>query len=346
MEKETFGIIGTGSIARTHAAAVKSIDGAELTACYNHNPEKGRTFAAEQGCRSYDSLDDFLAADDISTVIITTPSGAHLDVAIRAMEAGHDVMIEKPLEVTSARCREIAECADRTGRRVGVIFQNRYFSSVQLLKKTLEEGRFGRIILANASLPIFRSQAYYDSADWRGTFALDGGGVLMNQGIHTIDLLQYLAGDVSSVSAYTGCLAHERIEVEDTAVIALEYASGAMGTISATTCDHPGFPRRIELYGTEGSAVLENEILKVWSFRDETADDELIREKYSQPEAALAENNGPGIDCICHRREYLDFITSRRKGIPFSIDGAEGAKAVRIIEAAYESASSGKRVLI
>lgn len=343
---ENFAIAGTGGIAKTHAAAIKSIEGAALTACYNHNREKGLTFAAEQDCRFYDSLDGFLSAGDIDTVVITTPSGAHLDIAIQAMERGLDVMIEKPLEVTSARCRAIAECAERTRRRVGVIFQNRYFSSVQLIRKALAEGRFGRLVLANASLPIFRSQAYYDSAAWRGTTTLDGGGVLMNQGIHTIDLLLYLAGDAVSVSAYTGCLSHERIEVEDTAVIALQYTSGAMGTISATTSDYPGFPRRIELYGTEGSAVLENEILKVWSFKTETAEDSIIREKYSQPEASFVENNGPGIDCICHRREYIEFIEAKKNGSSFPIDAEEGTRAVRIIEAAYESAASGKCVLI
>lgn len=346
MKSERFGIIGTGIIAKTHAKAIMSIEEASLTACYNHNAEKGMAFAKEHGCRCYDSLDDLLSSADIDTIVITTPSGVHLDDAIAAMETGHDVIIEKPLEVTGERCQRIIECAERTKRRVGVIFQNRYFSSVQLLKKTIEEGRFGRLVLANATLPIFRSQAYYDSAAWRGTFALDGGGVLMNQGIHTIDLLQYLAGDVVSVSAYTGCLAHERIEVEDTAVISLEYASGAMGTISATTADYPGYPRRIELYGTDGSAVLENEILKEWNFRDENAEDELIREKYSDAEAAFAENNGPGVDCICHRREYLEFIKAKREGMPFSIDGVEGAKAVRIIESAYESAATGKRVLL
>ena len=341
---ETFAIVGTGGIAKTHASAIKSIKEATLLACYNHNTEKAKAFAKEFSCTSYDSLDELLGDKRIDTIVITTPSGAHLDTAIKALESGHDIMVEKPLEVTLERCNEINEVAKRCNRRVGVIFQNRYFSSIQEVKKALTEGRFGTLVLASAVLPVFRSQAYYDSAPWRGTKKLDGGGVLMNQGIHTVDLMQYLAGDVSSLSAYTALLTHENIEVEDTASIALKFTSGALGSITATTSAYSGYPRRIELYGTEGSVILENELITRWDFKVEKEEDALIKERYSKSEASFTSNNSPDVDYMCHKREYEDYISSKRDNKPFTLDGVEGEKAVRIIEAIYKSAKEGRSI--
>ena len=193
-------------------------------------------------------------------------------------------------------------------------------------------------------LPVFRSQAYYDSAPWRGTKKLDGGGVLMNQGIHTVDLMQYLAGDVSSLSAYTALLTHENIEVEDTASIALKFTSGALGSITATTSAYSGYPRRIELYGTDGSVILENELITRWDFKVEKEEDALIKERYSKSEASFTSNNSPDVDYMCHKREYEDYISSKRDNKPFTLDGVEGEKAVRIIEAIYKSAKEGRSI--
>ncbi len=200
---------------------------------------------------------------------ICSPSGAHLDPALAAAKAGKHVVVEKPLEITTARCDEIIQATDAAGVKLGVTFQSRFHQASQLLKQAMVEGRFGTVTLGDAYVKWFRSQQYYDSGAWRGTWKLDGGGALMNQAIHSVDLLLWLMGDVVEVHARTATMTHQRIEVEDVAVATLQFRSGALGVIEATTTAYPGSLKRIEICGSGGMAVLEEEDLKQWQFLNE-----------------------------------------------------------------------------
>ena len=256
MKKLGFGIIGLGAIADFHARAIKELDGCELVNCYHYREERANEFAKKHGCTAYTDLDKFLADDRLDIVAIATPSGAHLDGALAAAKAKKHVIIEKPLEITKDRCTQIINACKEHNVKLAGIFQSRFFDSSKILKEAIEKGRFGKIVMSDAQVKWFRSQAYYDSAAWRGTWALDGGGALMNQSIHAIDLLLWLVGDVSEVFAFADTLSHERIEVEDTAVAVLRFNSGAMGVIEGTTSAHTGVLERFEMPGPKGKGVL------------------------------------------------------------------------------------------
>ena len=341
MDKIKFGIIGTGMIASTHAMALKEISDAELTACYDINPERAKSFAEKNGCKAFSDLDAFLSA--VNTVTITTPSGAHLDVALQAMDHGKNVVIEKPLEVTVARCKELIGKAKEKNVVLSGIFQSRFHDAPRLIKNALEEGRFGKVVLIDAQIKWYRSQEYYDSVPWHGTKKLDGGGALMNQGIHAIDLLSWFGGDVDTVSGECRTLAHTNIEVEDTAAAVLTFKSGALGVIEGTTSSWPGFFKRIEVSGTEGSAILEEESLKFWSFKNERPEDEEIRQKYSSLVTSGGGASDPkAISYHGHKKVFEDVIDAIKTGRKPLITGEEAMKSVAIIEAVYKSSDEKK----
>jgi predicted dehydrogenase len=336
-----FGLIGTGNIAGFHAEAIKQVPEAQLVAAFSRgNPGP---FAEKHGCAAVTSLEELLARRDVDAVCITTPSGAHADPAIAAMRAGKHVLCEKPLEISPARVDDILSCAKETGRILAAVFQSRFGQGAQTVKHAVDAGRFGRITLASAYIKWWRSQEYYDSGAWRGTWELDGGGALMNQGIHAIDLLQWLVGMPIEVKATTALLAHERIAVEDTAVAALKYASGALGVIEGATSVFPGWNKRIEISGDKGSVILEDDTIKFWKFAEETPDDEQIRSG-----AGGGANIGGGvanpmaISTEGHRRQIEDLCHAIREGRQPAIPGSDARKSVSLIHAIYESAKSGK----
>lgn len=228
-----FGIIGLGMIAEFHARAIAAMEEAVLVACFSRDQAKAEAFCATHGGTAYSDLDAFLAHDGLELVTICTPSGAHLEPTLAAAAAGKHVVCEKPLEVTTARVDEMIEACAHAGTMLTGIFPRRFNPATALLKQAVAEGRFGTINLADVYVKWWRTQEYYDSGAWRGTWALDGGGALMNQSIHTIDLLIHIMGDVKSVRAETRLLAHDGIEVEDTAVALLEFESGALGVLQA-----------------------------------------------------------------------------------------------------------------
>ena len=209
-DKVKFGIIGTGAIATMHAKAISESCNAELVAVYDQITERAQQFAEKYNVRAVANFEDFLADKEVEAVTIATPTGIHGKVAVPAALAGKHVLCEKPLDVTTDKVDEIIAAADKTGVLLMSVFQARFGQNVALIKKAIEAGRFGKIVLASAQCKWFRDQQYYDSATWRGTWALDGGGALMNQSIHTIDLLLYLNGDVEEVSAMAGTLSHHR----------------------------------------------------------------------------------------------------------------------------------------
>ncbi len=345
--KQGFGIIGTGLIAKHHAKALSGVPNAYVAAVCSRNEQRAASFAEEFSCKPYNDVKKMLSDPNVSIVSICTPSGTHLDSVIACAEAGRHVIVEKPLEITLERCDAAIEVAQKHGVYLGVVFQSRYFEAASLVKKAIDDGRFGNMVLGDAYVKWFRSQAYYDDGGWKGTKQLDGGGALINQSIHAIDLLQWYMGKVESVSGYVGVRGHERIDVEDNAAAALHFASGAFGVIEGSTAVYPGFLKRIEICGTAGSAVLEEEDLKTWSFSEELPEDNEIRRKYG----AATETGGGVADPAAigtegHRRQFVDFIHAVESKKPYLLDGVEARKSVAIILAIYESSETGRSVKV
>src|SRR5579885_1886337 len=272
-EKLRFAIVGCGVIGPLHAQALASLPDAELVAVADHTTERAQRLAAQYGARAYTDMDEMLASEQLDVVTICTPSGLHGEHACRAMRAGRHVIVEKPREIRQEAIDEMLRVQQEQGVKLAVISQHRFDPAVRQVRGLIDDGAFGRLVLGHAQIPWWRSQAYYDSGDWRGTWRLDGGGILMNQSIHQIDLLQWMMGPVKSIAAYTDTLVH-RMETEDVAVAVLRFANGALGTISGTTGAYPGTSARVEIYGDKGSALIENDklvYLRVAKDEQETA---------------------------------------------------------------------------
>ncbi len=337
-------IVGCGMIAKFHARAIAELKGSKLVACHSRSLEKATEFASAFGGTPYDDLSKMLANPAVDVVTICTPSGGHLEPGVAAARAGKHVLVEKPLEVTTARCDRLIAACTNSGVELGTIFPSRFHKSAQLLKNAVDQNRFGTVSMAAAYVKWFRTQAYYDSGKWRGTWKLDGGGALMNQAIHSVDLLLWLMGPVKSVSAMTALRAHERIEVEDAATAILEFESGALGTIEATTAAYPGTLKRIEIAGSIGSATLQEEAITQWSFEKPSKSDLKILEQMSSNTTGGGAADPTAIGHQAHRDLFANFLQGIKKGQPCSIDGTEGRKSVELIAAIYKSAKSGKRV--
>ncbi|MEX1049059.1 MAG: Gfo/Idh/MocA family oxidoreductase [Akkermansiaceae bacterium] len=339
-----FGIVGTGAIGRFHAEAVRAMDGGTLHSVYNHRPQSAAALAAEFGVRAYSDLADFLADPALDVVTVATPSGAHLDPALAALRAGKHVICEKPLEISTERIDILIDAAAAAGKTLAAILNRRFNPAMTAFKAACDGERFGTVVSASCYVKWFRDQAYYDSADWRGTLALDGGGALMNQAIHTIDALLYLAGPVKSVQAATSCLAHERIEVEDLGVALLEFQSGARGVIEGSTCawSKQGHPARVQVCGTEGSVFLADEAFEVWEFKNELPQDARILETLMRGGGAgLGANDPKAIQFFQHQRNFEDVAGAIRDGRVPPTSASEARKAVALIQAIYQSAATG-----
>ncbi|MGQ9616885.1 MAG: Gfo/Idh/MocA family protein [Spirochaetota bacterium] len=339
------GVIGTGLVAEIHARAIKSVKDAKLVSVLSRSEERAKEFSRKYACKGYSSEKDFFNDPEIQIVSICTPSGFHMEPALKAIESGRHVVIEKPLEITLKRCDVIIDMAEKKGVRVTGIFQSRFYESSQILKKAIDSGRFGRLVLGDAYVKWYRTQEYYDKGGWKGTKKFDGGGALMNQSIHAIDLLQWFMGHVKSVQAFKGILGHERIEVEDTAVAAVEFSNGSYGVIEGSTAVFPGFFKRIEISGTQGTAILEEEDLRFWKFSKQSDEDEEIRRKYGRRTKSGGGAADPGaIGIEGHQKQFQQFIDALKENKPPSIDAYEAKKAVAIVLAIYKSAEEGKKV--
>lgn len=340
-----FGIIGCGMIAGFHSKAIADIRGAKLVACFDAFPAAADRLAQQTGCKAYHDLDAMLADPQVTVVSICTPSGAHLEPALAAAKAGKHVIVEKPLEVTLKRCDKIIEACEKSGVVLSTIFPSRFHESSQLLKRAVDEGRFGRLTMGDAYVKWYRTQEYYDSGKWRGTWQLDGGGALMNQAIHSVDLLTWLMGPVKAITAVTGTLAHERIEVEDVAVATLQFENGAVGVLEATTAAYPGALKRIEISGSDGSAVLEEEDIKQWSFRKETkADKKLLERMTGKTQTGGGAADPSAIGHHGHTLLFKDTLKAIDTGAKPLIDGHEGRRSVEIILGVYKAAETGRVV--
>jgi predicted dehydrogenase len=264
---------------------------------------------------------------------------------VAAAKAGKHVVVEKPLEITAERCdRIIAACAENRVK-LCTIFPSRFADANRTLKAAVDAGRFGRMTLGETTCKWWRSQAYYDEGGWKGTQALDGGGALMNQAIHNVDLLLWLMGPATRVCGFTAMLAHERIEVEDTAVACLQFANGALGVIQATTSVHPGLPKTVAVHGDHGTAVVEQEDILRWELTPETLEDKAIRERFAvKVNASGGASNPAAISHHGHARQLADFVRAIHSDTAPPVDGREGRRAVALIEAIYRSAATGRAV--
>lgn len=340
-----FGIIGCGMIANFHAKAIADVKGGKLVACFDNFPAAADKLAASTGCKAYHKLDDMLADPAVQVVTIGTPSGAHMEPAVAAAKAGKHVIVEKPLEITLKRCDAIIKACEKAGTKLATIFPSRFHDSSQSLKKAVESGRFGKLTLGDAYVKWFRTQAYYDSGKWRGTWELDGGGALMNQAIHSVDLLTWLMGPVVEIRAQMATLAHERIAVEDTAVATLRFANGALGTIEASTAAFPGYLKRIELHGDAGSAAIEEEDIVKWDFAKADKKDKGIVEAMAQRKSGGGGASDPtAIGHHGHAKQFQDLADAIKKDRVPSVDGHEGRRSVEIILGIYKAAETGKAV--
>ena len=309
--------------------------------------ETKEQFAEKFKVRAVTDFESFLADKEVEAVTIATPTGIHGKVAIPAALAGKHILCEKPLDVTVSKVDELIDACDKSGVLLMSVFQSRFVKNVALIKKAIQDGRFGKIVLASSQCKWFRTQEYYDSATWRGTWALDGGGALMNQSIHTIDLLLYLNGDVDEITAATATITHTGIEVEDNAVAILKFKNGSMGTIEASTSCAPGFPRRVEISGSMGSVVMEDNKIIRWQFVNEEPGDEEIRKNGGIDEHISGGGFGDpmAISSNGHRvqiEDLADAILQKKSEVELS--GREGRRAVELICGIYESARTGKPV--
>jgi UDP-N-acetyl-2-amino-2-deoxyglucuronate dehydrogenase len=340
-----FGIIGVGMIADFHAQAIAHTRGGKLIGVASRNSDNARAFADKHKLPfATTSVDELLARPDIHVICVTTPSGAHLEPALAAVRAGKHLVVEKPIEINTQRADELLRAADAAGVRVSPIFQARFGEGARTIKAAIDAGRFGRLVLASAYVKWHRSRKYYSG--WKGSLKLDGGGALINQAIHGIDLLQWFAGMPAEVFCWKTRRVYEHIEAEDTATASLKYPGGALGAIEACTAAWPGWQRRIEICGETGSAMLEDDHISHWDFRDERPGDEAIRAK--KVDAKMRSGAGaPGaISFEGHRRQIQDLIDAVRENRPVAIDGHEARKAVALIQALYASSERGVPVAL
>lgn len=346
MARIGFGIVGCGMIAAFHARAIGDIRGAKVVALFTSNREHGEKISEiVGGCPIYTDYEKFLKAPGLDIVNICTPSGAHLEPATQAAGAGKHVVVEKPLEVTLARCDRLIAACRKHGVQLCTIFPSRFSPANQALKEAVGEGRFGRLTLGDSYVKWWRTQQYYDSGGWRGTWRLDGGGAYMNQAIHNVDLLQWFMGEVAEVTAFTGTLAHERIEVEDTGVAAVRFQNGALGVIEATTSAFPGLLKKTELHGTQGSAIVEQDDILLWQFEPAARKDAAIRKRFARRVGGGGGASDPkAISYRGHYEQLRDFVRAVQTGDQPLVDGEEGRKSVEIILAIYQAARTGRAV--
>jgi UDP-N-acetyl-2-amino-2-deoxyglucuronate dehydrogenase len=332
------GLIGGGNITETHARAARAIPGVEISAMHGTNAEKVARLSREHGGTPYHDYDAFLQHRPMDLVILGSPSGLHATQGIAAARQGLHVLTEKPIEVTTARADALIEAAKQSNVKLGVIFQDRTKPHIRQLKTWLDQGLLGKPLFVDARVKWYRPPEYYASSRWRGTLALDGGGALINQGVHTIDLLLWLLGDVVRVQARTATLLH-KIEAEDTTAAILEFACGALGMFHATTAAYPGYPRRVEITGTEGTVIFEHDRLIVANLKNATAaaiEPAPLDENQSASSATVSDFRG-------HQAILEDFLQAIQMNRAPVCDGLEGRRSLALIESIYRAAKTPEK---
>jgi predicted dehydrogenase len=330
--KISIGLIGGGNITDTHARVVRAVAGAEVAAIYGTNSEKVQRLTKEHGVAAYTDLDLFLAHRPMDMVVVGSPSGLHAAQGIAAVRKGLHVLVEKPIDITTERADAFIVEADKAGVKLGVIFQDRLKPGIRRLKESIDQGALGKPILADARVKWYRPPEYYAGSRWRGTWSLDGGAALINQGIHTVDVLLWLFGDVARVKAVRKTIIH-KIEGEDTLAALLEFKNGAIGVLQAATSIYPGYPRRIELTGSEGTMILEQDRLIEARLRDNRSAavfTETMDENPSSSSPVVSDHRA-------HQAALEDFIRALETNSRPACDGYEGRRSLALIEAIYKN---------
>jgi UDP-N-acetyl-2-amino-2-deoxyglucuronate dehydrogenase len=343
MKKWNFGIVGAGVIAGFHARAIGDLPNAKLAGVCDPVREKAAALADKFGCRVFKDYDEMARSGEVDVLTIATPSGLHLGPVVAAAENKKHVVCEKPLEITLERIDRMIAAHKKAGTLLGGIFQNRFKDAMQPLRQAAAEQRFGKITSAVVCVPWWRTDAYYTNT-WHGTWKLDGGGALMNQAIHTIDMLCDLMPPVESVMGFADHVGHPQIETEDTAVAALRFTTGAMGLIYGTTASWPGRFMRFEITGTAGTAVYEEDSLTVWKFLNEKPEDKDIIARFGTVKGTGGGSDPAAINYENHTRNFRAFLDALDKGADFEITGAEARKSVQLILAIYKSAQEKRLV--
>ncbi len=334
------GLIGGGNITETHARAALALPGVEIAAIYGTNTEKVARLSREYGGKPYSDFEQFLAHKPMEMVAIGSPSGEHAAQGVAAARRGLHVLTEKPLDISTERADALISEAEKAGVKLGVFFQDRSKPDILRVKHAIDSGALGKPILADARVKWYREPDYYAKSRWRGTRALDGGGALINQGVHTVDILLWLFGDVASVQASCKTALHP-IEVEDTLVALLEFRNGALGTLQATTSVFPGYPRRLELSGSEGTLIIEQDRLLAADLRNPPAD--LLRSSQADKNASAS---SPVVsDFRGHQSVLEDFLKAIETNTVPRCDGREGRRSVALVEDIYEACRTGKKVV-
>jgi predicted dehydrogenase len=339
ISKLRFAIVGCGVIAPTHARSIQELPDAELVALCDIHPEKAQALADKYPAEVYNDFDEMVKSIPFDVVCVCTPSGLHADIGMAAARAGKHVIVEKPMDITLEKADALIQACHEAGVRLSIISQHRFDPAIQALKKAVKENRLGQLNFGGSHTKWYRSQDYYDSGDWRGTWQMDGGGALINQSIHYVDLLQYIMGPVAELHGYCATRAHTRIEVEDVAVAAVKFRSGALGLLEGTTSAYPGFCARLDIYGSEGSAVIENDQMTGWHMKNGDP-----RPVEVEATGFIGGTSSKDFWLHSHRRQIADVISAIQEDRQPLVSGEEGRKALEIVLAVYESSRTGKTI--
>lgn len=337
-----FAILGCGFIGQLHAGVIRSLPQASLAGVCNAHPEKAAALAEAFGCRHYERSEDALADPEVDAVAICAPSGLHHELTLSAARAGKHVLCEKPIETDADRGREMVDACRKGGVRFGVIMQHRFDEPVLLLRESVAAGRLGRLLWGAARTIWYRDAQYYANP-WRGTWQFDGGGALINQSVHYIDLLTAVFGEAASVSAKCRTRLHSQIETEDVGLASVEFRNGALGSIEGTTAAWPGLYAELAVFGEKGTVIIRNDQLLFYSFRDDPAPDFAA---LLAPEQANRPNQGPAISDAAHRRQYADFIAAIQSGVEPAVTGEDALRSLRLIQAIYQASREHREVLL
>ncbi|MDF2835665.1 MAG: oxidoreductase [Paenibacillus sp.] len=338
MAQWRFGIIGCGSIADMHTEAIRQIEDARLLIVSSRNEVKARAVADRERCAWTTDYKELLNRSDVDIVCVTTSSGSHASIGLDVLEAGKHLVVEKPIAMNAKDAQALVDKAAEKGVTLSVISQRRLEANNQAIKRVLDGGGLGKLLLAEVALPFYRSQEYYDSANWRGTISEDGG-VLMNQGIHCLDLMLWFAGKVRTVFGKTATQTHH-IEAEDLGLAIVRFESGAYGTIMASTSVSPGYPASITLYGEKGTIKLEGSTIVRWSVPGWDEPNWTQEETYggvSDPRSIVSE---------FHQSQLIDVMAAIETGVKPISSGEDGARAVQLVETIYRSAAEGKEIML
>lgn len=333
------GLIGGGNISGTHARAVDSIPGAAVVAVYGPNPAKASSLGAAHHAAVYGNLETLLTHRPMEMVIVGSPSALHAEQGIAAARHGLHVLVEKPMDITTDRADALIEACHRAEVLCGVIFQERFHPENLKIKHLIDQGGLGRLLLVDAHVPWYRPPEYYSNSRWHGVRAIDGGGALMNQGVHTVDFLLWMIGDVANVQARTATVL-QKMECEDTALAILEFANGALGSLQITTAEYPGYERRIEITGTEGTVILEGDRVIAADLRRKR--EGLLSAPLASAVVGERATSAVVNDISGHRAAIENFIRVVRDGGDLNCDGREGRRSLELVQRIYKAADGVK----